>query len=410
MAGTTIAPLTGSQFAARLARTFPNRWASDDAKQTGNVHSFLLTIGNELSDVLAEVIYTLDATRLQTETSPELDLASVDFFGQGALPRPAGMSDAAYAQLIINNLFKAAATRPAIFNALLNLTGAVPRLLEPWNVGDTGAWGVHGPSYWNADTVSNPSRWGNGSLRYQGFVETPPPQIPAVGVNNPVLCWGDGAYWNHPGYFLGVIQPASLNGLYNTLNNIKALGTTIWVKIVAPSASAGTAPSAATNLATSDITSSSVVLTWGPPTTGTTPFSYTATYQVSGTNQWLTGPTVQTTTTTISGLQANVTYQFEIITRNAAGTSTTAPVNATTLDVPPSPVTNLTVSNIGPTAVTLTWGLPTSGTPPFAMQARYRVTGTQTWTPFGSAGNYTNITVTGLQPSTEYDFDVTASN
>lgn len=404
-----ITPLTGGQIITRIAALIPRNWASDDAKLSGNVYAALLGPADGLSFLMDEIAYVANATRIQTETAPELDIASVDFFG-ASLPRPAGLSDGAFASLIISSLFRLAATRPAMAAVLQAITGSAPRLLEPWNVRDTGAWGVGGPSYWNVDTAVNPARWGNGSLRYQGFIETPSPQIPVVGANNPILTWGS-AYWNVPGYFFGIIESSSLSTLYAAINNTKAAGTVCWVKIVNPSnGTPEVAPSAVGKLAASGISSTSVVLTWTTPAVGTPPFSFTVFYRATGNKQFYTGPTVAGNSATCTNLGPNVSFDFEVIARNPAGQAVSSIISAVTLKVAPSPVQNLAISSIGPSAVTLTWSLPAAGTPPFLMQARYRVTGATTWVPFGTLGNYTTITITGLQPGTEYDFDVVATN
>lgn len=70
------------------------------------------------------------------------------------------------------------------------------------------------------------------------------------------------------------------------------------------------------------------------------------------------------------------------------------------------PATGLTAIKVGTTYVTLSWQMPSNGTPPFQCQVNYRQSGTPAWIPFGQAGNYTVMTVTGLQPGTVYDFDV----
>lgn len=427
MAATVIPTLTAPQIVQRISDLFPPNWAGDNARQSGNVYAFLLAMAQEIGAVLESVDYDLAATRLQTATSPELDLASVDFLGD-LLPRPSGLTDAAFAALIIANLFRPAATRPALFSALLQLTGQAPRMLEPWNVLDTGWW--RGRSYWNVDTVDNPARWGNGSLRYQGFIETAPPQIPAIGPNNPILTWGT-AYWNVPGYFFGIINSTPQGSVYDVVNRLKAEGTLAWVKLTAPKPPPAStspfsgdfsdafglggpttpvAPSPVTNLAVVT-TSTDATVSWGPPAVGyPVNYAYTVFYRATGTSDWQVGPTISSSPAKVLGLQSNVSYDFEVIVRNSAGQAPSGIVTATVLKVPPGPATNLTVTNLGATALTLSWTMPQTGTPPFRCVAQYRVSGTTTWTPFGTAGNYSTIAITGLSPATSYDLEVVTSN
>ena len=126
MGSATILPtISASQFADRLAANLPAGWAGADAVQSGLVSSLLLAVGGELALALQELQYAASAQRLQTETYPELDLASQDYLGS-LLPRPNGTDDFDYADLIIAHLFRSAATRQAISNALTLLTGFFP--------------------------------------------------------------------------------------------------------------------------------------------------------------------------------------------------------------------------------------------------------------------------------------------
>src|SRR5487761_1896413 len=390
----------------RLAALVPNEWASEDAKQRGVAFAMLDTISQELAFITGNVQYIAAAARLQTATSPELDEAADDFFGVGMFPRPPGVTDAVYSALIIANLFQEANTRAAISAALLKLTGEMPRLMEPWNVIDTGAWGNN--SYWNVDSVVNPARWGNGSIRYQGFIETVPPSIPAIGPNNPILTWGT-SYWNIPGYFFGIIQSAPTENLYTLIDTLKSEGVLCWVKLTLGSSATSAGPAPVGNLV-GTAGSTSVSLTWTAPASGSPPFSYTAFYRPTGTTSWLTGPTVSGNSATVQSLAAGQSYDFEVIVRNSMGQAASSIIPVVTQLVPPGPATNLRALAIGDTDVNLSWSPPTVGTPPFTYRVQYRVTGTQTWTQFGSAGNYTSIDITGLQPSTTYDFEVITSN
>lgn len=409
MSGTTINPLTGDQFASRIADLFPRGWAGDSAKQPGgNVYALFLAVGNELSIVQTELQYALNAQRLQTETFPELDFASIDYLGE-TLPRPPGASDATFEQLIVAALFQPAATRSALQNALTALTGSVPRMLEPWSVNDTGHWG--GGSYWNVDTVANPARWGNGGLRYQGFIETAEPQIPAIGPNNPIRAWGDSAYWNVPGYFFGIIPPVDLNAVDNLINRLRAYGTIVWFKIVSPS-TLGTivVPAVVTNIAAMATGTSTVVVSWSNPTTGTPPFSFQVLYRQSGTTTFITGPTVSVNSTVVQNLAANIQYDFAVVSRNPAGSATSDIVTTTTIATPPSPAQNLIATLVQSTAITLSWSPPATGSPPFTYSVNYRVTGTTIWQNMIVGLGALAVTIINLIPNTSYDLEVLSSN
>jgi hypothetical protein len=407
---TVIPGLSAAQFAARLADNFPRGWASDDAKYgpNGNVYALLLSLGQQLRAVQGELQYTLAAQRVLTETFPELDFASVDFLGD-TFPRPAGMTDLAFGKAIIAALFQPAATRPALQNALTALTGTVPRMLEPWSVNDTGSW--RNKSFWNVDTVANPARWGNGGLRYQGYIETPPPAIPAIGPNNPIRCWGNSAYWNVPGYFFGIIQPVDINAIDDEVIRLKAEGTIVWMKIVNPSAGVGaTAPNTVTNLVAVAAGTNSVLLSWVSPTAGTPPFASSVLYRQTGAAIWISGPTVTANTATVQNLAPGVQYDFQIVVRNSAGAAASTIVSASTNRVPPTPAQNLIATQVQATAVTLAWQQPIIGTPPFTYSVNYRITGTPIWQTLTVGQGALTVTVISLLPNTSYDFEVLATN
>lgn len=408
MSGTVISDLSPDQFAQRIADLFPRGWSSDDAKQPGGtVYAVFLAAAEQMRTVLAEIQYAASAQRIQTETAPELDLASIDYLGE-LFPRPPGMSDSAYSQAIIAKLFQAAATRPALSAAIASLTGVTPRMLEPWSIFDTGVWGRN--SYWGVDTPDNPARWGSGGLRYQGFIETVPAAIPAIGPNNPILTWGT-AYWNVPGYFFGIIASSATESVYDLINRLRAYGTTVWVKIVrgAPAA-AGVAPQPATSVTATPTGSDRVSISWTPPAIGTAPFSFTIQYRVQGTTNWAAGPTAPNSPAVVLNLQSFTTYEFEVITFNSASSSTSAIVTATTAKAAPTPALNLRATQVQAFAVTLLWDPPAIGTPPFTYTVNYRVTGTTAWTSLAVGAGTIGLTVINLQPLTSYDFEVLTTN
>lgn len=404
---TTIIGIDGPTFAARLAQLFPRGWASDDARQTGNVYSLLLSIGNQLKITQEEVIYSLDAQRLQTETFPELDDASLDFYGESN-PRNPGQSDADYSAEIIADLFQPAATRTALSNALAALTGFTPRMLEPWNVYDTGAW--RNLSYWNVDTVANPARWGNGSLRYQGYIETAPPGIPAIGPNNPILTWGV-AYWNVPGYFFGIIPPVDENAINDLINRLRAYGTIVWVKLVAPtSLGTVTAPGSVSSLTATIAGPTSINVSWQAPA-GTPPFTYQIIYRVTGSTIFMAGPAGSSSNVVLLGLSPNTSYDIEVIARNTSGFSQSSPVTVSTGIIAPSPPLNVQASLVQATAITVTWSAPVTGTPPFTYTILYWNASTPANVQSLFVGlNTTAVTIIGLTPNTTYDIEVLASN
>ncbi len=75
----------------------------------------------------------------------------------------------------------------------------------------------------------------------------------------------------------------------------------------------------------------------------------------------------------------------------------------------PNAVTGLTAGTPTSTSVPLSWTQPTVGTPTLTYTIQYKLHTAATYTTFGTTNNL-NATVTGLSPSTQYDFQVFASN
>jgi hypothetical protein len=225
---TIIPTLTPAQFAQRLGALFPDGWASADAVKGGAAFAFLLALSQGLTAVLGQVQYADRAVLVGTETAPELDLAAQDFYGSG-MPRPPGMSDAAYANQILSGLFRSAATRAALSTALAALTGSVPRMIEPWNPGDTGA--TDAVSFLDVDTINNPMRV-SGEERYTGFIETAPAAGIAPLSGNAVPTLDDGLWIDVAGSLVADLESGSASSIYALINQIRAFGITIGVKIV----------------------------------------------------------------------------------------------------------------------------------------------------------------------------------
>ena len=229
MPGTTIPALTVPQFTVRLASMYPRGWAGDDGKQTGNFAHLLGALSSQLQVVLQQVSYTLGATLLTTATYPELDYKSADLFGN-QLPRPPGMTDAAFASLIQARLFQSAATRSAISTAIQQVTGTAPRIMETWNERDSGSWNTF--SYWDVDTKANPSRWAAPEYRATAFIETLPNTYSTPN-KQPLITFDDGTYWDIAGGQWTDTQYGNALSLFAVIESRRAAGVTLWVRFVA---------------------------------------------------------------------------------------------------------------------------------------------------------------------------------
>lgn len=230
-AAASIPQLTADNFAQRMSANFPNGWAApSDLSPGGVLYGLFASIGGGLTTEVGALTYALGATRIQTAINGALDLASLDFLGN-SLPRNPGETDAAYSIRILGSLLPAGATRPAVTAAVQKVTGAVPRVIEPWSPADTGVWGSF---YWDVDTPTTPFRWTDPGMEFQGFIECVLP-TPALLGGNPVPCFDSNFYWEVAGSSLLDPDPSVTLGpqvVYNAINAAKVYGTIVWVKFV----------------------------------------------------------------------------------------------------------------------------------------------------------------------------------
>lgn len=173
-------------------------------------------------------IYALNAyakaqTRLQTTMDGFLDLAAWDLFGVrfGRLPSE---SDAAFLARILLEIKRERATRNGIIQAVKDLTGIAPILIEPSNPADTWAWDL---SYWDVNNL------GSTDLRNQIFITA---YRPAGGGIANWPGW-DFAYWDANYYWVDqsmVAAPVSDAQIYAQIAATVAAGVTAWVQILNP--------------------------------------------------------------------------------------------------------------------------------------------------------------------------------
>lgn len=182
---------------------------------------------------------------------------------------------------------------------------------------------------------------------------------------------------------------------------------------VLTAAAAGTAPGPAAGLIVSALAATSLTLTWVAPSTGTPPFTYQPQQSINSGATWTNiGSGISGVTVPVTGLTANTAYQFQIITTNASGSSTSTAASATTLSViPTAPTTLAVVGSPTQTSITVQWAAPATGTPPLTYQLLSRTpSGSGAFITAGATTTSTTQTASGLVPATTYDFVVTATN
>ncbi len=177
-------------------------------------------------------------------------------------------------------------------------------------------------------------------------------------------------------------------------------------------------PSAPTSLATSNVTTSSLTLSWAPTATNQT--GYRIYRSVDGTNFAAIGSTGSNDTHyNDSSLNAGTTYWYKVAARNAGGQATSGAISVTTTasqtitQTPPAPITapaaptNLAFSNVTTSAITLSWSAPGGQTGYHV----YRSTdGTNFMLVTTADAGVTTWTDSGLSSGTSYAYEVGAFN
>lgn len=211
----------------RLKALLPSGWFPYATFYTGLSQSPILDAvltgaATGLSFIYNLLQYARLQTRIATMQDGWLDLASYDLFNYNLL-RLAGETDLAFRIRIIKEFLRVRNTRTGIINMMTDLTGLQPRLIEPWNPVDTGAWdepsptgggvspaydvaGAVGEDPWTDYTYGPDAGAGYGE---QSFIA----QVFVI-VYRPT----DGRVWND-----SMVAAA--------LERVRAAGTIIWVKL-----------------------------------------------------------------------------------------------------------------------------------------------------------------------------------
>jgi len=163
------------------------------------------------------------------------------------------------------------------------------------------------------------------------------------------------------------------------------------------------APTTPTNLAASNITTSSLSLSWTVATDNVGVTDYLV-YQNGSQVQTVTAPSAS-----ISGLTASTAYSFYVKAKDAAGNTSSASstINATTLTAPdtqvPTAPTNLVASNITTSSLSLSWTAATDNVGVTGYLVYQNGSQVQTVTT-------TSASISGLTASTAYSYYVKAKD
>ena len=220
---------------------FPNQGSAPvvDAVITG--------IATLLAGVYALITFVYAQSRISSAVGVFLDLAAWDYFADRLL-RNAGELDDSFRARVKEELIRPRLTRAAIRTALEEITSNPVRIIEPARLSDVGVWKMRGSgtpvSYWRVDSPGAPHRWSSRGQRTRFFVECTVPPVKTFG-NNAMPAWGKytlnwmlrgtaGARATGSSFIKrgGATAVSGKELVYSTINAMRALGVTAWVKFV----------------------------------------------------------------------------------------------------------------------------------------------------------------------------------
>ena len=171
----------------------------------------------------------------------------------------------------------------------------------------------------------------------------------------------------------------------------------------------GGPPAAPSGLAAGSPGSTSVSLSWTDNSDDETGFRVE--WREVGAANWTSGATTAAdeTSATASSLARRTSYEFRVLAFNLSGDSEPSNVVRAATQGPPAAATNVAATATGSSSVSVSWTDNSSDETGFVVQ--YRTAGAGSWTASSTASaNSTSTNVTGLSPSTAYEFRVVARN
>jgi hypothetical protein len=161
------------------------------------------------------------------------------------------------------------------------------------------------------------------------------------------------------------------------------------------------APSCAipSNLSVNGITNSAATLSWAAVTGANT---YDVRIRVNGTTTWSDFNGRTTNSIGFTGLAEGTTYEWQVRTNCASGSSAYTASNTFTTASSCAAPTGLSVSNLTSTGVTLSWNAVSGAS---TYDVRIRVNGSATWSDFNDRTT-NSIAFTGLTAGTTYEWQV----
>jgi len=221
-----------SDIAGRLSSILPPSWfPAGSANET----ALLQGPAAVLSWCYSLIVAAKTQIRIATASGMFLDLMAFDFFGRAFMRRP-GQSDASLSTGIRKELLRARGTRPAMVQALVDLTGVAPSIFEPTKPSDTGG-------YQNALGYGLAGGYGSMLMPFQCLLTAYRPAtsgIPfAPGYGNSAGGYGIADEYASIANVVGAVTDAQI---YARIASIASIGTVPWTQLLPSAPIAKTPP------------------------------------------------------------------------------------------------------------------------------------------------------------------------
>lgn len=215
---------------ARLQAMLPSAWFSTNAPVKDAV---LAGIGRMHAQIYALAAYVKLQGRVGSASDVFLDIAARDYTGT-RVTRRLYENDESFRPRLSAALLPSGATRVAMMARLASLTATAPKIFEPTQPMDTGAYGYGGLGYGVA------GGYGSLALPFQAFVSVKRPVSQGV----PYWAGYNGNASTPPyapgGYNLGLIAYSDITeafggvtdaDIYQAIADVQPLGAVAWTKI-----------------------------------------------------------------------------------------------------------------------------------------------------------------------------------
>lgn len=213
-----------ASWSLRIRRVLPRGWFAEPGS-TPILDGVLAGLGYAHAQLSSWIAFSRLQLRLATATDDFLDGLCADFLGTRVY-RADGETDVAFRVRIRREILRTRATRAAMTQALVDLTGQVPLIVEPGNTSDCGGYDIGGVGF------DAGGAWGDPGLAFQTFITAYRPHVGGIagvdGFDGSLGGWDTGAFeYVSPDQVSGV----SDDDIYGVIEATRPAATVCWVRL-----------------------------------------------------------------------------------------------------------------------------------------------------------------------------------